>query len=225
MELKRHGKRQNSWITRLGRTEKSWRSNHPASMFETPPLEINFLRKASSYAQEDSFKSAFFLWPFGQFFLEKSPYISSLRFKTRIRDSWGGSSSPRILSPTRWKFTTHGMTSTYTLRQSACHTRTRRIIFSRLQGIVIYNFTAARRQAPGGVWHPSYDGIKLVCMYTFNKGRKVRNDKQLGETKRFIKSFYKGRLMDVVALDLSKKIGITDAEMNGGLGFVSLETF
>jgi hypothetical protein len=30
-------------------------------MFETPPLEINFLRKASSYAQDVLETSAFFL--------------------------------------------------------------------------------------------------------------------------------------------------------------------
>ena len=54
-------------------------------MFETPPLEINFLRKASSYAQDVLETSAFFQVTFRSIPVEKGPY-SFLRLKTRFRN-------------------------------------------------------------------------------------------------------------------------------------------
>jgi hypothetical protein len=84
----------------------------PESMFETPPLEINLLRKASSYAREVVCNVSSF---------SESTFRSSLQvFKTRL-GFLGNLHSPRIRSPTRWKFNTHGMTSTDCVSQSACH--------------------------------------------------------------------------------------------------------
>jgi hypothetical protein len=79
-------------------------------MFETPPLEINFLRKASSYAQDMLETSAFS----GDLSVDSSGerplFLSPLQ--NQVSESWGRVTSPRFLSPTRWKFSnTHGMTS------------------------------------------------------------------------------------------------------------------
>lgn len=80
---------------------------------ETPPLEINILRKASSYAIENSDRQ--------QSATRRLPLRRSiLRFPNPGLDSWGFD-SPGIRSPTRWKFLTHGMTSGICLRQGACH--------------------------------------------------------------------------------------------------------
>jgi len=67
-------------------------------MFETPPLEINFLRKASSYARDELETSALSLTFRSSELWRKAPY-SFLRFKTSFRDSWGTFGSPRILPP------------------------------------------------------------------------------------------------------------------------------
>ena len=58
---------------------------------------------------------------------EKPLFSSPLQ--NQVRGFLGSHPSPRILSPTRWKFTTHGMTSVDVLWQSPCHRANACIIF------------------------------------------------------------------------------------------------
>jgi hypothetical protein len=93
----------------------------PGVKVETPPLEINGLRIAGSCASGVCERQ-----------LGRDPKVASLCEKSagsflgsefQDVDSWGPE-SPRILSPTSWKFLTHGMTSGHLLRQGPCHAAT-----------------------------------------------------------------------------------------------------
>jgi hypothetical protein len=101
--------------------KKKLTSRSSCVKFETPPLEINFLRKASSYAQDELVTSAFFSGDLSVKSVGEKPLFSS-PLQNQVRGFLGSHPSPRILSPTRWKFSnTHGMTSRHTLSQSVCH--------------------------------------------------------------------------------------------------------
>jgi len=105
------------------------------SIFETPPLEINLLLKASTGFERILWMSAFgrlyesqslhgenrFPLP-GFSFLFQSPVSGHLflRFETRIQALRGCRAPPRTFSPTDGSIT-HGITSRHILRQEACH--------------------------------------------------------------------------------------------------------
>jgi len=117
-ERERYGRSAVVTVARPRETKKLTFAD-PGVKVETPPLEINELRIAGSCASGVCERQ-----------LGRDPKVASLYEKSagsflgsesQDVDSWGPE-SPRILSPTSWKFLTHGMTSVSSPRQGPCHT-------------------------------------------------------------------------------------------------------